>query len=71
MINGVKLKNIDRFELDLINGYYCIHLYYSDVINDHYGTIMIYYSKDFNEVIRKYDDLVDQLYTYKYEANLC
>ena len=71
MINGVRLEYIDRFELDLINGYYCIHLYYSDVINDNYGSIMIYHTQDFNEAIKKYNDLVDQLYIYKYRGDLC
>ena len=71
MINGVKFKNIDRFELDLINGYYCIHLCYSDSFNDQFGSIMIYHTQDFNEAIKKYDGLVDQLYIYKYIGDLC
>lgn len=71
MINGVKLEYIDRFELDLINSYYCIHLYYSDAFNDDFGTILIYHTQDFNEAIKKYDDLVDQLYIYKYRGDLC
>ena len=71
MINGVKFKNIDKFELELINGYYCIHLYYSDAFNDDFGSIMIYHTQDFNEAIKKYDDLVEQLYIYKYRGNSC
>ena len=71
MINDVKLEYIDRFELDLINGYYCIHLYYSDVFNDDFGSILIYYSKDFTNIINKYDELVEMLYRYKFKWESC
>lgn len=71
MINGVKLEYIDRFELDLINGYYCIRLYYSDALNDDFGSIMIYYSKDFKDAIDKYDELVEMLYKYKFKGESC
>ena len=65
MINGVKLEYIDRFELGFINGYYCIHLHYSDVLSDDFGSILIYYTQDFKAVIDKYDELVETLYNYK------
>lgn len=71
MINGVKLKYIDRFELDLINGYYCIHLYYSDAFNNDFGSIMIYHTQDFNEAIKKYDELVEMLYKFKFKGESC
>ena len=71
MINGVRLKYIDHFELDLINGYYCIHLYYSDVFNDDYGSIMIYYSKDYNDAIWEYDKFVEMLYNFKFKGESC
>lgn len=56
MINGVILKYIDRFELDLINGYYCIHLYYSDA---------------FNDAIWEYDKFVEMLYNFKFKGESC
>lgn len=68
MINGVQLKYINHFELDLINGYYCIHLYFSDGFNDDFGSIMIYYSKDFADVINKYDELVEMFYKFKFKG---
>lgn len=71
MINGVRLKYIDCFELDLINSYYCIHIYYSDAFNDDFGSILIYYSKDFADVINKYDELVEMLYKFKFKGGSC
>ena len=71
MINGVKLKNIYRFELDLINGYYCIHLHFSDAFNDDFGSILIYYTQDFKAAIDKYDELVETLYSYKLKGGSC
>lgn len=71
MINGVKLEYVDRFELYLKNGYYCIYLYYSDAFNDDFGSIMIYYTQDFKAVIDKYDELVEMLYKYKFKGESC
>lgn len=65
MINGVRLEYIDRFELDLINDYYCIHLHYSDAANDDFGSILIYHFKDFRKAIDKYDQLTYTLYKFK------
>lgn len=71
MINGVKLEYIDRFELELINGYYCIHLYYSDAFSDDFGSILIYYTQDFKAAIDKYDELAEMLYKYKFKGESC
>ena len=71
MINGVKLEYIDRFELGFINGYYCIHLHYSDALNDDFGSILIYYTQDFKAVFDKYDELVETLYNYKLKGGSC